>query len=930
MHGHKPDAHSSNAVTFSWLRMPQASLRLRFWGVWLASLAGLCLGVRVPSPLSWWCEWQRGRCGDWLQVPAGDISVWDRTVALSNDTTLWLTWLLSWALFWLVLVLLLVVMLGALLGWWARGHHARADASANLRAELRAELRAGAGAWACYALVWVVCCAHSVHWLATQTAYRLPLAHDRTQGDAVLRLLSVETDTLSTGITRVRVVGDVLSFVPTQTLHAGSNDVIPPRRVQLSWYPKPNHADALPTLVAGAVWSVHAVLRAPRNYGNPLAFDYEAGLLQRGIDATGWVKRPLSDAPLETPPARSNDTRLISQVHTAWNGVYDELNSMRRHYLEQLDAQLTDDRAMWVKALVFGQTDALPEQVWWLARRTGTSHLWVVSGLHVGLIALFVWCVWRWLRRGLSVVWQRSVLHQRWLWLVVLLASTAAYAWLAGWGVSVQRAWWMLLLAALIWWGRVPVSIRVVWALALVVLLWLNPLATTQVGFVLSFAAVGALVWVFDGRQEQSMRVLGDHAHGSRWSQGLSKALSRGLLPQWVVFVCLMPVLALWLLGTPWVALLANAVAIPWLSFVLLPATLLLALACLPNTDAELASVLVSWLASTVAWLGEHLLLLLNWLAFHVPMILPTVSSTQAWCLVALVLVGLLAGASGWRVLALLVVTFALCVQRPQPSAQAVLIDVGQGLSLVIITEQASLLYDTGTGAGSGFDAGRLLVAPSLRQWQVSVLDALVVSHSDSDHAGGLDGVLGSGISVREAWVGQPLAQLPHAHNCHTQPAHWQRLGDQLALRVLAVKASGARSDNNWSCVVQVKFARQVWLLTGDIDRHMERTLVDVYGDELKSDVLLVAHHGSKSSSSDEFLAAVGAQTALVSAGFGHRYGHPHSTVVARLRAHGMKVLNTAEYGQIRMDAKGQVHTHCQHGLAYWHQGLCGRAFGEP
>ncbi|MCF7202279.1 DNA internalization-related competence protein ComEC/Rec2 [Pseudomonas oligotrophica] len=613
-----------------------------------------------------------------------------------------------------------------------------------------------------------------------------------------------------------------------------------PSRIRLGWY-------AGPALQAGERWRVAARLKRPHGLVNPQAFDYEAWLLAQGIGASGTVK---------------TGERLTAGVSpSTWR--------------DTLRSRLATDGA-WqrggaIAALVVGDDAGLSHTDWQLLQDTGTVHLLVISGQHVAMLAGLLY--------GLVALLYRLGLwpaRMPWVPAAVLLAIAGAlgYAWLAGFEVPVQRACVMVALV-LLW--RLRYRHLGVWfplLLALDLVLLANPLATLQPGFWLSFAAVALLALVFAGR-------LGSW----RWWQTLPRAqlaMTIGLLP---------PML---LLGLP-VSLsgpLANLVAVPWVS-------LTVPFALLGSALLTLSGALGEPLLVGVGFSLQGLFRFLAWVAAWQPAWV--FAQTSIWVVLAAAagaLLMLLPAGVPLRLLGvvlLLPLGFAAAPRPEVGEAQVRVLDVGQGLSVLVLTRHHALLYDAGPRHGT-FDLGERVVAPSLRRLGAARLDMLLLSHADSDHAGGAAAVLRA-IPTRRVVSGEPgRLALPAVEAC-AAGEHWQWDGVDFRLW----QWSQADDGNAASCVLAVEAGGERLLLSGDLDSRGEQALLDS-GLPVASQWLLLGHHGSRTSSSPAFLAAVAPHAAVVSRSRHNPFGHPHETVLRRLDEAGIVLYDTALDGALRID----------------------------
>jgi competence protein ComEC len=611
-----------------------------------------------------------------------------------------------------------------------------------------------------------------------------------------------------------------------------------PTLLRLAWY-------GGPPVNSGEHWRLAVKLKRPAGLLNPHAFDYDAWLLAKRIGATGTVK----------------DGVRLQETRWAWR------DSIRQR-LQAVDAQ---GRTGALTALVLGDGAGLSREDWQVLQDTGTVHLLVISGQHIGLLAGLVYVLIAGLARyGL---WPARLPWLPWA-CGLAFAAALGYGLLAGFDVPVRRACVMIGLV-LLWRLRFR-HLGAWWPLLLALngVLLLDPLASLQPGFWLSFAAVAVLIFIFGGR-------LGPW----RWWHAWTRA-------QWLIAIGLGPILLV--LGLP-ISLsgpLVNLLAVPWISLVVLPPALLGTL-LLP----------IPFVGEGLLWLAGGLIdLLFRGLALMAGRFPAWVPAAVPWWIGALGALGALLllmprgvplRLPGWPLLLLLV--FPPRQLLPEGTAEIWQLDVGQGLAILVRTRHHTLLYDAGPRFGDN-DLGERVVLPTLRKLGVSALDLMLISHAHADHAGGAQAVA-KGLPVKRVLSGEPL-ELPvalQAEACESG-RQWTWDGVQFSLWQWAA----ARESNPKSCVLQIEANGERLLLTGDIDTAAERALLDSPL-AVPTDWLQSPHHGSRSSSSPALLAALQPAAALISRGQGNAFGHPHPTVIARYRQRGMAIHDSAEQGAIRL-----------------------------
>jgi competence protein ComEC len=658
-----------------------------------------------------------------------------------------------------------------------------------------------------------------------------------------------------------------------------------PSRVQLSWYNglAPEEFQEVAPVRAGERWRFTVRLRRPRGNANPHGFDYEAWLLERGTGATGYVT------------VRGDHERLAALVHRPSYWVERVRERVREHFWDALAGERFGGI---LTALAIGDQRAIGADDWQVFARTGVSHLMSISGLHVTMVAgIFGWLVFQLWRRSerlaLALPAQKAAAAAAFL-------GALAYCLLSGFAVPAQRTLYMVGVAALaLWTGRTSGASRVL-ALALAVVLVLDPWAVLSPGFWLSFGAVAVIFYVASGRV----------ARGG-W-------LAQWAAVQWAVTVGLAPLTLVLFQQVSLVSPLANAAAIPLVSFVITP--LALAGAVVPfEFPLHLASWLLEWMMRGLEWLAT-----LDGAVWrqHAPVAwtVPLAPAGVAWML--------LPRGVPARALGVVMMLPLFAVKPPSPAAGEVwltLLDVGQGLAVVARTRDHVLLYDTGPQYGEA-DAGSRVVLPYLRGEGIAALDALVVSHDDRDHSGGARSVL-EGVPVAALWSslprGDPLAALaPWRLPCRAGAAwRWDGVEFRFVYPTMEILDDPLAPANRQSCVLRITAASGSVLLAGDIDKVAERRLLKADAGDLRADALVVPHHGSTTSSTPEFVRAVAPRWALFAVGWRNRFGHPREAVLERYREAGSAILRSDEAGAVSLGfgASGvRVEEHRASARRYW------------
>jgi len=627
---------------------------------------------------------------------------------------------------------------------------------------------------------------------------------------------------------------------------------------------------------AGEHWRLRARLKRPHGFQNPGGFDYEAYLFRSRIGATGYVRG-------EQLPERVD----------AGAGRF-AIDALRQRLGERIATALAgNDYAGLVVALANGDGSGIHDEQWEVLRQTGTLHLVAISGLHISLIGGIAFFLGRflWALPGYTVL-RLPAPHAGAI--AAMLAATV-YAALAGFVVPTQRALVMLAVAMVaIGWRRRFAPSRILAAALLLVLLH-DPLAVMAPGFWLSFAAVGVILYVAQGTTPLTV--------WRRWGY-LQLAIAIGMLP-----------LMLWLFQqVSLVAPLANLIAVPVFDVLAVPLTLAgvgllgigldaLAMPCLQAAAGLLHALwyVLQWLAAIDV--GQ-------WMQ-HRPSGLALAAAVigVAWLLAP----------RGWpaRWIGAVWLLPMLWLRPPGPGAGELwftLLDVGQGLSAVARTEHHVLVYDTGGRFSARFDAGRAVVWPYLRAHGIGRVDRLIVSHGDNDHIGGAAGLM------RALPVGHVQSSVPERLGAQPCVAgeRWEWDGVQFAMLNPPVATDGRANDS--SCVLLISSRHGRVLLPGDIGKRAERRLLASASD-LAADVLVAPHHGSNSSSTAEFLAAVHPRYALFPVGYRNRYRHPHPNVVARYASLGARRYDSVTSGaiELRVHADGvSLERYRERARRYW------------
>ncbi|MDO8465347.1 MAG: DNA internalization-related competence protein ComEC/Rec2 [Gallionella sp.] len=676
-----------------------------------------------------------------------------------------------------------------------------------------------------------------------------------------------------------------------------------PQHVYLSTY---HDKQAAPLgLRAGERWQLTLRLKQPHGGSNPHGFDFEMWALENNVRAVGYVHN--SEKLLAGHP-KSNNLRIDALA----DGLFYRIESWRETVRDKFSATLGGAPYSGVlSALAVGDQSSIPSAQWQVFTRTGVNHLMSISGLHITMLASFGFALAYWLWRRST--WLTLRLPARKAAALAALLVALGYALLSGFAVPAQRTVYMVgAVAAALWLNR-NFSLGQILGIALLGVLIPDPWAVMSPGFWLSFGAVAIILYVtahrIDGNselQEGNGEIAGLHP-SHRW-----KALDEYITVQWAMTIGLIPMLLALFQQVSIVSPIANAFAIPLVSLAVVPLVLLGAVLPL---DAPL------WLAHIVM---DWTMFLLEWLS-ALPQGVWTQHAPPAWSIAAGML-GVLwlllprGFPARWLGFLLLLPMF---LNTPEPPAQGALrlivFDVGQGLAVAAQTRQHALLYDTGPDFSGDADSGNRILIPALRAMGIAQLDGLILSHDDSDHTGGTASIM---QAMPVGWVSSSLS--PNRLNAfRSDPSaafsqgetrrcrdgeNWNWEGVQFEMLHPAYGGDSAKKphDNDQSCVLRIGIGKHSILLAGDIEKSSEMRLLKQHAEKLSASLLVVPHHGSKNSSSYEFVAATLPDYAVFTAGYRNRFGHPKEEVLQRYADSGAELLRSDEDGAILVEVNAQ------------------------
>ena len=628
-----------------------------------------------------------------------------------------------------------------------------------------------------------------------------------------------------------------------------------PAKIRLSWYSTERK------IKAGQVWQMTVKLKKPHARLNPGSFDYERWLFIQNIAATGYVRN--------TPSAE-----LLSTA-SPWQSF----SAIRQTIAEKITFMLAGRSSTGlIKALTLGDKHEVNEKQWEVFRKTGSIHLLAISGLHIGLIAGLAYFLMLKIAIMLSVVSPQKIAALS----AVLVA--VFYSALAGFSLPTQRALIMLIIAMMAITLQRNTSIINTLALAMFAVLIIDPLAVLSAGFWLSFLAVTVIAYSMAGRLGKTGYWLAATKVHCVTALGLS------------------PLLLFYFQQVSLIAPLANFIAVPVISLLVVPLCFLAVLLILVSDSLAqpvflLIDQIIQWLLTVLSAMADF------------PFAAVTTTS-KPFYLVPLAVLGLfiLLAPRGiparWLGGAMLLpLLFIKPEKLNSGDSRITLLDVGQGLSAVIETTNHSLVFDTGAKYSEKYNMGRSVVIPYLKYRGIQKIDVLLISHADNDHIGGAESV------IQLSTVDNIMTSVPGALEKY-QPMACQRgqswIWDEVIFEMLSPEPASLNGENNNSCVLKVTAKQKSILLTGDIEEGAESWLLENETDKLPSDILIAPHHGSKTSSSQGFLQQVKASMVLIPAGYRNRFSFPHQQVIERYKKLDMAWMNTADKGAITVELKNK------------------------
>ena len=601
-------------------------------------------------------------------------------------------------------------------------------------------------------------------------------------------------------------------------------------------------------------------LKRPHGFHNPYSFDYQSWLLQNNYAATGYIRKIPKKALLASNP---------------W--LY-PIAYLRNQLLQKSEKVLQGSPYLGIyQALVLGIKSRIDPAQNEIVKATATSHLLAISGLHVGIIAALFYLLGKWLWMQSSFLQKRFCKQHFALFPAFIMAFF--YAMLAGFSLPTQRALLMLTVITMAQLLYRHVSNWNILAASLFVILLLQPLAPLNYGFWLSFYAVAIIFAVLD------------YGKSRKWT-GWKLAIAI----QFTISIAMIPIQLLFFHSASLSSFFANLFAVPVATFILIPGSFLLFFMLIFSTTLALSFAQIMAVVFAAYFWGLAIVQqIFNW-QIHSDILL-SVNLFMLLLLIFYVLtIRLMRPKKLLLLIALIMASLVLLHRYPKPALKVIVFDVGQGTSVFVKTANHGLLYDTGAAWTDKFTAVKSVILPYLQAKGLQQLDKLVLSHSDKDHIGDYRYLLQK-LAINQIESGQADTFKEKVDSCQNINA-WQ--WDNIHFEYLSAPIED-KKDNNFSCVLKITTGNKTVLLTGDIEQSQEQSLLKVYGKQLKSDVLLVPHHGSKSSSSRTFLQQVSAKIAISSNGYLNRFGHPDKLIVNRYQQLGIKLYRTDQDGAIKV-----------------------------
>ena len=678
------------------------------------------------------------------------------------------------------------------------------------------------------------------------------------------------------------------------------NDQHFPRRVSLLYPSK----DLVQVFKPGQYLELKVKLKQIHGLKNPYGFDVEEWMYIQNYDAQGVIQK--------------GGARLLKSEHHDFKTTFELLRFYIRQKIQNslgTDAQY----AGVIAALVIGDQQMIHPEDWKVFAQTGIGHLISISGLHVTMLAGFgAWISVLLVKQTRLIYWQPAP----YIASCIGFLTAFVYTWLAGFQIPAQRTAFMVGIAALgMYLGR-NLHMMDVWLWALFLVLTCHPWAVYSPGFWLSFGAVMAMIFAMPQNQQQVIDI------DLFFIQKLKKSFGEATRVQAVVTIALIPLTLYWFYQISLISPIANAIAIPVVSFLVTPFAMLGAFSPWFFGDVFLwiAHTIFSILMILIRPLGQ-----MEWSSI-------SGAKPSGWHLLLSLLgviicirPGILIESWKSRILGLMICLTLFIPKEyllgriPKGEVEMTVWDIGQGNAVMIQTKSHSLLFDTGPISFGKFDPGEKVIIPHLKAQGVRKIDQLVISHQDADHIGGLRYLL-ENFPIQNAMGSispDHQAQQYFSKNkvflekCQAgQSWHWDgidfyvwhpQLQEDLKSQYKSTK------PNDMSCVIEVRNSHHSIWLTGDIEKNAERLIVErliesqahLQTIQRRNLILMAPHHGSKSSSTPSFLEYLDPEFAFSQTGYKNRYRHPHPDIVKRYQDGEIDLFDTVQTGAQIWSTKG-------------------------
>lgn len=717
---------------------------------------------------------------------------------------------------------------------------------------------------------------------------------------------TIPASTLATSSKIQRFEFDIDSFdvIKQGDSHSAINAALP-QRVRLSWY----YGN---TVNAGERWQLLVRLKPPHGFMNPGGFDYERWLFQQNIHATGYIRK----------------SEFNKRLAPASNWSINRIRQMLGQTIDALALGRDEGNAAvksmpLIKALAIGDKSSITTEQWDVLRNTGTSHLMAISGLHIGLAALFIYVL---IRRILPEYLMKRIPAQH-IAVIGGMVVALLYALVAGFSIPTQRAVIMLFTLSVMLLIRRNHRPLDALGLALVVVLLIDPLAVLSAGLWFSFSAV-AVIFISVSKADKP------DEQGNSFRLKIMRVTGQWVKLQLMISLFLLPLSLYMFQQASLVSPLANLLLIPYVSFLVVP-LVLLAIVCgfllpaIADMLFHLAATLLDFIWPVLSYLAEQPYA--YWIKGDVDLIALLLVTSGLFVLYfsKQLKTHRLCWAS--RALGVLLLLPLLWSDKPELKSgefQLTILDVGQGSAAVIQTKNHRLVFDTGAKFSDRMNVGASAVVPYLRYLGDEGLDRLIISHGDNDHIGGAQAVIDA--YPKADMLGQDIEDIMSdgKQACRGGDQwHWDGVDFKFLSPVVKDTADlKSEKRNNRSCVLRVASPYGSSLFTGDIERKVERRLIEMYGDNLSSDILIVPHHGSNTSSTRAFIETVAPKYSIISVGYRNRYKLPNAKVMARYETLNLPLVRTDNSGAIMLKvgaAEGiEVERYRDKLQRYWHHKL--------